>query len=167
MCYCTSVLKTKKVVRRTKNAHMYMVLIDNGWMINEKEALNKSATVNGWRMFCLNKKVVENLAQLKKKLNALGQSFELQKRAHNSYAQPNKALPRKAWKSHSKKRGTANVPREKSLLAARKYAGDPYKEKMDVNAKMVSGSRNIFKQKRAINAPERCALTNKVKAERE
>ena len=42
-----SVLKTKKVVRRTKNAHMYMVLIDNGWMINEKEALNKSATVNG------------------------------------------------------------------------------------------------------------------------
>ena len=42
-----SVLKTKKVERRTKNAHMYMVLIDNGWMINEKEALNKSATVNG------------------------------------------------------------------------------------------------------------------------
>ena len=43
-----SVLKTKKVVRRTqKNAQMYMVLIDNGWMINEKEALNKSATVNG------------------------------------------------------------------------------------------------------------------------
>ena len=41
-----SVLKTKKVVRRTKKAHMYMVLIDNRWMINEKEALNKSATVN-------------------------------------------------------------------------------------------------------------------------
>ena len=42
-----SVLKTKKVVRRTqKNAQMYMVLIDNRWMINEKEALNKSATVN-------------------------------------------------------------------------------------------------------------------------
>ena len=88
------------------------------------------------------------------------------KRAHNFYAQPNKALPRKAWKSHSKK-GTANVPREKSLLAARKYAGDPYKEKMNFNAKMVSGSRNIFKQKRAINARERCALSNKVKAERE
>ena len=43
-----SVLKTKKVVRRTqkKTTQMYMVLIDNGWMINEKEALNKSATVN-------------------------------------------------------------------------------------------------------------------------
>ena len=105
-----SVLKTKKVERRTKNAHMYMVLIDNGWMINEKEALNKSATVNGWRMFCLNKKVVENLAQLKKKLNALGQSFELQKRAHNFYAQPNKALPRKAWKSHSKKGDGKRAP---------------------------------------------------------
>ena len=118
-------------------------------------------------MFCLNKKVVENLAQLKKKLNALGQSFELQKRAHNFYAQPNKALPRKAWKSHSKKKVRQTCPGEKSLLAARKYAGDPYKEKMDVNANKVSGSRNIFKQKKAISAPERCALTNKVKAERE
>ena len=29
-----------------KKTQMYMVLIDNGWMINEKEALNKSATVN-------------------------------------------------------------------------------------------------------------------------
>ena len=65
-CVIVQCTKNKKVVRRTKNAHMYMVLIDNGWMINEKEALNKSATVNVWRMFCLNKKVVQNLALLKK-----------------------------------------------------------------------------------------------------
>ena len=40
--------KKKKVVRRTqkKGAQMYIVLIDNRWMINENEALNKSATVN-------------------------------------------------------------------------------------------------------------------------
>ena len=73
----------------------------------------------------------------------------------------------KRGKAIPKKRGRQTCPGNKSLLAARKYAGDPYKEKMDVNAKMVSGSRNIFKQKRAISAPERCVLTNKVKAGRE
>ena len=51
-CIKTDVLlykctKNKKSCKTYKNAHMYMVLIDNGWMINEKEALNKSATVNG------------------------------------------------------------------------------------------------------------------------
>ena len=46
-CVIVQCTKNKKVVRRTqKNAQMYMVLIDNRWMINEKEALNKSATVN-------------------------------------------------------------------------------------------------------------------------
>ena len=163
-----SVLKTKKVVRRTKNAHMYMVLIDNGWMINEKEALNKSATVNVWRMFCLNKKVVQNLALLKKKTECVGTIFwTAKKSAQFLRATKQSATTESVEKPFQKKRGRQTCPGNKSLLAARKYAGDPYKEKMDVNAKMVSGSRNIFKQKRAISAPERCALTNKVKAGRE
>ena len=118
-------------------------------------------------MFCLNKKVVQNLALLKKKPNALGQPFELQKKSAQFLRATKQSATTESVEKPFQKKGTANVPREKSLLAARKYAGDPYKEKMNFNAKMVSGSRNIFKQKRAISAPERCVLTNKVKAGRE
>ena len=96
-----------------------MVLIDNGWMINEKEALNKSATVNGWRMFCLNKKVVQNLALLKKNWmrwdNLLNCKKErtILKRYHGKRG---KAI---------QKKGTANVPREQIAFGGSKICRRP------------------------------------------